>query len=368
MKFRCDSKQLTEAIQTAIRVMAVRTPMEILEGILLDADEYGLTVTASDGNMSTVCRIDAEIETDGMVLLPGRLISEIIRKLPYGTIEASLSNRFVLTIRCQGSRFNVAGRNGEEFPIPEDRGLGECISLPQPMLKEMIHLTSFAVPLEDQRVILTGGFLNMQNGDIDMVGLDGFRMAVKSARVSDLDSAAKAIIPKKALDEIEKLMGDDENEMTRLRFGPGRLMIESGSTRFFTSLIEGEYIDYHRVIPRDFKLFATVNTADFASCVERAALIARSSRNNLIKLEISENLVVLSATSETGDVREELLANTEGDELTISFNVKYLSEMARVITGERVILKFGTSVTPCVITPEDGNDFTCLILPVRTNA
>ena len=368
MKFRCDVRQLTEAIQTAIRVMAVRTPMEILEGILLDADEKGLTVTASDGNMSTVSSVPAQIETDGSVVLPGRLLSEVIRKLPSGEMEASLSNRFVLTIRCAGSRFNISGRSAEEFPLPEDNGFTSCVTLSQPMLKEMIHMTSFAVPAEDQRVVLTGGYLHIQNGDVNMVGLDGFRMALKKAKISDTEASSKAIIPCRALDEIEKLMSDDESKMASLRFSRNRLKVECGDNNFYTSLIEGEYIDYNRVLPKSNSLTATVDVSSFCACVERCALIARSSRNNLIKIDIQDNLMVFSAVSEAGDVREELPAQTEGGELTISFNVRYLSELARIVTGEEIKLQFGTAVSPCVITPADGDDFICLVLPVRTNA
>ena len=368
MKFRCQTKQLIEAVQTAIRVMAVRTPMEILEGVLLDADEKGLNVTASDGNMTTVCYVPAEIETDGSVVLPGRLFSEIIRKLPGDEMEASLNNRFVLNIKSDVARFNIAGKNAEEYPMPEDAGYTYSIELTEPMLKDMVHMTSFAVPMEDQRVVLTGGFMNLENGNIDMVGLDGFRMAVKHTRISDLTTRAKAIIPCRALDEIEKLMSDDEEKIARLSFSQNRLKLESGQTRFYTSLIEGEYIDYHRVIPKAFNLTATVETDKFCACIERAALIARSSRNNLIKIEVSDGMLVLSATSEAGDMREEISAQTDGGELTISFNVKYLSELARIIRGEEIVLKFGTAVSPCVITPVTDDDFTCLVLPVRTNA
>ena len=368
MKFRCDVKQLMDAVQTVIRVMPVRTPMEILQGILLDADENGLMVTASDGNMTTICSVPAEIETDGSVVLPGRLLSEIIRKLPADQMEASLNNRFVLNIRCGGSRFNISGRNAEEFPLPEQSGYTYDIELPQPMLKDMIHMIAFSVPQEDQRVVLTGGYLNLENGNMDMVGLDGFRMALRSAQISDTQTRAKAIIPCKALDEIEKLMGDNEEEKALMSFNQNRLRVQCGMTLFYTSLIEGEYIDYRRVIPKAFNLSATVDTAAFADCVERAALIARSSRNNLIKLEVGNGQIIFSATSEAGDVREELSAETEGGDLVISFNVRYLSELARIVTGEEIMLKFGSSISPCVITPVDSNDYTYLILPVRTNA
>ena len=368
MKFRCEAKALTEAVQTVIRVMAVRSPMEILQGILLDIDEQGLSVTASDGNMTSVSRVDAMIDTDGSAVLPGRLLSDILRRLPDGEVEASLSNRFVLTLRSRGSRFNIAGRSAEEFPIPEAGGFTSELTLPQPMLKDMVHQTSFAVPMEDQRVILTGAYLNLEKGNMDMVGLDGFRMAVKSAKISDVDLAAKAIIPCRALDEIEHLMSDDENSSALLHFSQNRLMIETGNNRFYTSLIEGQYIDYKRVIPVNFNVLATVDTEKFCACVERAALIARTGKNNLVKFEISENMIVMSANSEAGDAREELGAQTLGGDLTISFNVKYLSEIARVITGEEITLKFGTAVSPCLICPSHGDEFTFLVLPVRTTA
>ena len=368
MKFRCNSILLMEAIQTVIRVMPNRTPMEILQGILLDADEKGLHVAASDGNMTSISYVPAEIETDGSVVLPGRLLSEVIRKLPSDQLEASLNNRFVLNIRSGGSRFNISGRNAEEFPLPEETGYTSRIDMPQPMLREMVHMISFAVPEEDQRVVLTGGYMNLNNGNIDMVGLDGFRMALKHAQISDTQTQTKAIIPCKALGEIEKLMGDDEEQKALLSFSQNRLKIECSQTKFYTSLIEGEYIDYRRVIPKAFNLMATVETGAFADCIERAALIARSSRNNLIKLEIGNGEIVFSANSEAGDVREELPAQIQGEELIISFNVRYLSELARIITGEEIVLKFGSAVSPCVITPVSGDEFTYLILPVRTNA
>ena len=203
MRFSCDSKELTEAVLTVIRVMAVRTPREILQGIHLDADEEGLFVTASDGNMTSVCRINAVIETDGCAVLPGRLLSDILRNLPAGQMQ----------------------------------GFQQEINMPEPMLKELIHQTSFAVPLEDQRVVLTGGYLNLFQGSLDMVGLDGFRMAVRNVKISDVSTECKAIIPKKAMDEIERLMGDEEDKLASLSFSANRLMLKTEKVTFYTSLI-----------------------------------------------------------------------------------------------------------------------------------
>lgn len=368
MKFTVSSKELVSAVQTAIRVMAVRSPMELLEGVLIDADVTGLTVTASDGNMTSVTKVDAQVETDGRAVIPGRLLSEVLRRLPDGEVSASLSSSFVLTLRSAGSRTNIAGRSAEEYPMPETEGFDYDVKLPQPLMKEMINQVSFAVPLEDQRTVLTGGFLNMHDGVIDMVGLDGFRMAMRTERSSDVETKAKAIIPVKAMDEIARLMSDDDDKMVILSFGKNRIKVENGATTLYASLIEGEYIDYRRVIPKSFNVFATVDRGSFCSCVERAALMARESRNNLVRFDVSDGMLVMTSSSEAGDVREELEAVTEGGELTISFNVRYLTEIIKVISGNEIVIKMGTSVSPCVITPTEGDEFTYLVLPVRTNA
>ncbi|MBR5379905.1 MAG: DNA polymerase III subunit beta [Clostridia bacterium] len=368
MKFRCNSKELVSAISTAIRVMAVRSPMEILEGVLLKADETGLTVTASDGNMTSVTRIGAEIAQEGSAIIPGRLLGEVVRKLPDGEVDASLSDSCVLTIRCGYSRTNIAGRSADEYPLPEEGGFDDEIELPQPFIKEMIQQVAFAVPAEDQRVVLTGGFLNMADGKIDMVGLDGFRMAVRSARVSDVGKRAKAIIPSKALDEIAKLMSDDEEKKALIRLGKNRVLVENGQTKFYASLIEGEYIDYRRVIPSQFNVTVKVDRQSFCDSVDRAALIARMSRSNLIRFDISEGTLVISASSEAGDAREELECTTQGGGLTISFNVRYFTELIRVISGDSLTIRLGTPVSPCVISPDEGEEFIYLVLPVRTNA
>ena len=366
MKFSCSSSELVNAVSTASRVMAVRSPKEALEGVLLEAEQDTLKVTASDGNMISITCMSAVIEEPGSVIIPGKLLGDVVRRLPNGTVNASMKDK-TLTLRCGVSRISISGREAEDFPMPEEGGFEYEISLPQPMIKEIIQQISFAVPLEDQRVVLTGGFLNLSDGKLDMVGLDGFRMAVRSASVSDIQLRAKAIIPAKALGEMEKLMGDDENEMARLCFARNRVMVASGQTRLYAQLIEGEYIDYKRVIPKSFNTTVKIDRQLFTDSVDRAALIARMSKNNLIKFEISQGLMVISAVSDMGDAREELECETEGPELAISFNVKYLTEFARVSAGEELTMRFGNAISPCVITQGDG-EFIYLVLPVRTNA
>ena len=286
MKFRCSSNDLLSALQVAIRALSVRSPQPILEGVLIEALDDEVRLTASDGTFTIITTLPAAVEDEGDAVMPGRLFNEVVRKMPSGEVSANLSHSYVLSLRCLGSRTNISGQNADAYPRVEVSANDAHIELPQSLVKDMITRTSFAVPMEDQRQVLTGGFFNMQNGQIDMVGLDGFRMAMRTARVSDTEHTVKAIIPLKSLEEIAKLMADDEESRVEMRFGNNQLFVKLGSTRLITSLIDGEYIDYRRVIPRSFNTELTVGREEFARCVDRASLMAREGKNNRIKFTV----------------------------------------------------------------------------------
>lgn len=368
MKFRCNSQDLLSSLQITTRALSVHSPQTILEGILIETCDEGLQLTASDGTFTIVTRVNANVDVEGAAVMPGRLFSEVVRKLPIGEVSAQLSPAFVMTLKCGGSRTNIAGQNAESYPRVEAAEKTNDVVLPQNLIKDMIQRTSFAVPSEDPRPVLLGGCFNMKDGQIDMVGLDGFRLAMRTARVSDVDSVTKAIIPLRALEEIAKLMSDDEEAMVTLRFSQNQMTVDLDKTVLYTNLIDGEFIDYQRVIPKIFSAEVAVSRDDFARCVDRAALMAREGKNNLIKFSVEGDKMYITSNSEVGDVFEELDIVNSGNDIVIAFNVKYLMEIIRVINGDDIVLKFGTPVSPCVIAPANGDDFTYLVLPVRINA
>lgn len=368
MKFYCQSQDLIAALSIVTRALSVRTPQPILEGILLESSDEGLQLTASDGTFTIITKMKATVEVEGACVMPGRLFSEVIRKMPDGEVSAILSRSYVLTLKCRGSRTNIAGQSADAYPRVETAAEMTAVELPQNMIKDMIQRTSFAVPAEDPRPILLGGCFNMQSGQIDMVGLDGFRMAMRTSRVSDVEHSIKSIIPLKSLEEIAKLMSDDDDAMVNLNFSKNQLMVDLEKTTLYTGLIDGEYIDYRRVLPKSFTTELTVSREEFSRCVDRASLMAREGKNNLIKFTVEGDKMFITSNSEVGDVFEELNVANSGGDIVIAFNVKYLLEIVRVISGDEIVIKFGTAVSPCVIAPAGGDDFTYLILPVRINA
>lgn len=368
MKFQCSSIDLVNAIQVATRALSARTTQPILEHVLVECLHDGIRLTGSDGTFTIITHLNAIVEQEGACLMPGKLFSEVARKLPQGAVSASLSPAFTLTLRCMGSRTNIAGQSPDAYPPVTVGTDAKQVTLPQNLLKSMIQSVSFAVAADDTRIVLTGGYLDMLNGEVYLVALDGFRMALRLARVSDTESRVSAIVPAKSLDEIAKLLSDDDDKQVCLNISSNQLTVDLGETRVFSRLIEGEFIDYKKVMPKSFETVVRVDRETLSRCVDRASLMAREGKNNLIKFTIEGNKLFLTSNSEVGDVFEELDVENEGGDIVIAFNVRYMLEIMRVANAERLSLKFNSPVSPCVISPADGDEFIYLVLPVRIDA
>ena len=366
MQFSCSTQKLMEALQIATKALANRTSNQILEGILIEAMEDRLQLTCSDERMTIVTCIDADIEEQGRGVVPGKLFTEIVRRLQDGTVNIKMNERFVFVIRSAGSRTNIAGQDADLYPrLPRLENERE-ISLPQDMLRDMIQKTEFAIAQDDMREVLTGALLEIMNGDVTMVALDGYRLALCKAQCSDVLEKFNAIIPGRAIGEIGKLLSDKEDAFAQLSFGSGKLHIGLEDTDIYVILVEGEYVQYRQILPASFGTRVTVDLDPFRRCIDRAALIAREGSNNLIILRIEDGVMVIEAHSQIGDVREELEVQQQGAAIKIAFNVKYMSDVVRYINAERIELNMNNSVSPCIITPEGDHNYLHLILPVRT--
>lgn len=368
MQFTCSTSKLIEALQIATKALASRTVNQILEGVLIETDSQQLTLTCSDERITIVTRISAEVSEPGRGVVPGKLFSEIVRRLPEETVDVKMDNRFIFTIQSGSARMNISGQDADLFPhLPKMEDETE-ISLPQDMIKSMIQKTEFAIAQDDMREVLTGALMEISGGDVTMVALDGYRLALCRAKCSDVLEKFSAIIPGRALGEIGKLLSDDEEAFASLSFGGGKLHIRLENTEIYVILIEGEYVQYRQILPKSFATRVELDLDSFRRCIDRAALIAREGSNNLIMLKIESGMMTVEAHSQIGDVHEELEIEQEGTDVSIAFNVKYLTDVVRFVTSERIEMNFNNSVSPCIVMPTDDSDYVHLILPVRTGA
>ena len=368
MRINCTAPALIEGLQIAVKALPSRTTNPVLDGILIEAIADEVTLTCSDERMTIITRIDAQILEEGRGVVPGKLFNEVVRRLSDGDIDITMNDHFMFTVRGSGSRTNISGQDPDLYPrlpiLDEDHE----ISLPQDMLKDMIQKTEFAIAAEDMREVLTGAYLEIQNGDVTMVGLDGFRMAVRRARCSDMLEKCSAIIPGRAVSDIGKLLSDAPEAFASLSMGGGKLRIRLERTEIFVILIGGDYIQYRTIIPPQFNTRVTVDLAPFQKAVDRASLIAREGNNNLLVLKIAAGEMAIESRSEIGDVFEKLDVQQDGGDMNIAFNVKYLTDVVRSIDADQITFNLNSAISPCIITPVGDPDYLHLVLPVRTGA
>ena len=364
MKLSVNTTELFNALSIAAHALSARSTMPILEGILIETTESGISLTCSDGAMTISVSVPATVAEEGRIVMPGRLFGDVVRKLPGGELQMTVSVNMIATLKCCGSRTTMAGKPADLFPQLPQIDETHRVHLPQELLRDMIQETLFAVSADESRKILTGCLLEIGGGEVRMVGCDGFRLAVRVSAIEPNIPPLNAVIPGKLLQELSKIVsGEDE---ATLIFGSNQLLVEVKSVRIYASLLEGEYIQYRRIIPASAQ--TTVHVLDkeqMALCVERASLMARESKTNMIKMTISPSLLVITANSEMGDAYEEVQVETEGEQLEIAFNVKYVTDALKAIEDDSFLMRFNSAVSPCVLTPVEGGAYTYMILPLR---
>ena len=363
MRFTCTQPHIALAVSMVSRAMAVRSTLPMLEGIHIRAEGQEVYFKCMNMSMQIETRIDASVFEEGVVVLPGRLLSELLRRLPPEEMEVSVDEGNAATICCKSSRTTLQGLGADEFPqMPSEQGEDSMV-LAQKTLRDMIKKTVFATASDETKPVLTGALLEVEAGAMTMVALDGYRLALRMEQTDPASPEQKAVIPAKSLNDIAKVL-QDEGEVRFSTF-PGHARFEVGDTCVVTRLLEGEFIKYGQIIPKEHATKVHVKCADLTSSIERASLLAREGQNNLVKLSVSEEGIAITSRSEMGNAFERVDCDFEGKELEIAFNAAYLLDVLRVIEDESIVLDFNSSVSPCVAHPPEGEAYTYLILPVR---
>ncbi|MBQ8554659.1 MAG: DNA polymerase III subunit beta [Clostridia bacterium] len=368
MQFTVNVQDLLDGLNTVTRALAARPAKQILEGVLIEADAAGINLTCSDGSLTIETSLPAEVRETGRTVLPGKLFTELARKLPGGEVTIKVGDNHAASIRCMSSKSNLAGMNPVEYPEMASVDNGVTVHIPQKQLKEMISRVVFAIATDESRQILTGCLLEVSKDEARMVALDGFRLAIQKVfqpfeLPNDVETL-KAVIPGRVLNELSKILAD-EDEFCTLLIDKSRMQASFGSTKLSTVLLAGEYIDYRKIVPLSFKTIAKADRTGVQNAIDRASLMAREGKNNLIRMSFSGDTLSITSNAELGDVLEELNAELSGDPIEIAFNAKYITDVIRNITDDDLCMRFNSNVSPCVVCPQEGDQYLYLILPVR---
>lgn len=327
MRFTCDTNELNTALSIVSRALAVRSTKPILEGILFESCDEGLRLTCTDLALGIETLLPATFSEEGRAVLPGKLLCEIIRKLPGGPCDITVGERMQATIRCASIRTTINGFDPVEYPeLPQVEGAS--FELPQNTLKDMFGRTLFAIAQDESRPILTGCLMEISQTEMRVVALDGYRLALRKENVVGPAEPISAVVGGRVLGDIAKILADTEENVS-LCFTRSHVRMNIGQTRVVARLLEGEFIRYRQILPEEWQTRVTVDRAELGSAIDRASLIAREGKTNLVCFKIDGETLEVTSNSETGDMEEKMQVSTEGKDLTIAFNVRYITDVLK---------------------------------------
>lgn len=368
MKFSCYKDKIIKALNSVVKGVASKTTMPILEGILIQTNDNEIKLTTYDLEIGIEYIIECEVKEQGSTVVNAIMFSEIIRKLPDTEIEITLNNNNLLEIECEGSHYKLATMNPEEFPELPKIEIENSIELEQNNLKNMIRKTIFAVSTEESRPIFTGCLFETENNKLNLVAVDGFRLALRSIYLSQKTNNFNAVIPGKTLNEVNKILSDSFDPV-KIGIAKNQALFELDNCKIVTRIIDGEFLNYKNVIPSNWETRIKVNKNNIQDCFERISLISSSSiekeKKYPVKVNVDIGKVTISCTNQTGDAKEELYVSTEGKNLEAGFNPKYFLDSLKSIDDEEVYIEFGSSISPCLVKSVENNDYVYMILPIR---
>lgn len=368
MKFTTDVNTLRDALSIVTMAIPSRPSTQVLEGVLIKAQNDSVIFTASDSIITVSNKINGDILNAGDGVIRGKMFSDIAKKMPDGEISISSDSNARFVVRGGQAKYNIAGIDAGQYPQRDNEKAVKSIEIPQSMLYDMIDKTEQCIANDASRPILAGGCLEYVQGRVSMTALDGFRLSTMQCLCSPSEQEIQAIIPHKALSMLKRFLNATSDEPIILSFTGTAMSVDIGTIEMHTVLINGPYIKWQTLIPKGFNTYISVNSDAFRDAIERAALIARGGENRLVKLSISENSLAITSRTSEDEVVERLEVEQSGPDIEISFNITYLSDMSRVLKSEKMQLNFTTSTSPCVVKPSDDESCIWLILPVRTTA
>lgn len=370
MRFSCEQSSLSKALGIVSKAVSVRTTIPVLKSILLEAREDGqLKMSASDLDLSIEKTIDVRVDEPGSIAVNAKLFMDIIRKMPAGNVDISINESGNVLIKSLNSEFNILGTPASDFPnIGELDGPQDTLSFDKDIFTEMIRKTGFCASVDETKGIIVGILMELEENVFNMVALDGFRMAIAREKMRNAQDK-KIVINARILNEIYKIiMETGTEEDIKLILGEKKAVMLLERTKIVMRLLEGAFIKYRDILPKENKIFIKANRKDLMDAVERASLLSKSGRNNLIVCSINNNLMEITSNSEEGNVKEDLIIESEGGSLDIGFNSKYILDALKVIDDEEIKMEFNTGITPCLVRPVEGDRYEYLILPVRIPA
>ncbi len=368
MKFKCSKEDLIKGLNSVSKTVASKTTLPIQEGILIETVGSNIRLITNDLEIGTEYILNAEIEEAGATVVDMKTFNEIIRKIE--SLEITFEEKDgIFAIKSTSGVFKLQTMNAEEYKRLPVFNIEKQIEISQKVFKDMVKKTVFSASVDMNRPVYTGVLITVTGNVINLVAIDGFRMAIKKELLESYSNDFKAIIPAKVLTEVIKSLEDEEDKKIRIGVNKNQALFEMDECTVVSRIIDGEFLNYNNVLPAEADTKVTINRRQFLEAIERVAIFSRDvsekDKKVPVKVSIQMDSIEVSCVSVTGDAKEIVNSVVEGKNLDIGFNPRYLIEALRVIEDEEIQMEFSTNVSPLIIKPIAGNTYIYMVLPVK---
>ena len=363
MKFECEKSMLASAIEGVSRAITNRAAIPVLEGICMKAEGFNLTLTGYDMEMGITTTIECNVLVPGETVLDAKLLGSMVSRMPAGNVRIELNDEGQAKISSGVAEFEIPALNASDYPSLPVTGADNTMTMKCGVIREMIEKTIYAVSQDDKKPAHTGELFVIEPGSLTVVALDGYRLAIIQRDV-ECTRDIRIIIPSKTLQELLKIMGGADEDV-KIDANRRYVVFTTNGYTIMSRLIEGEFLNYHNVIPAGSRTRVTLDTKEFIETIERASLIITERLKNPLRITFTEGKVVVRCQTNLGRVVDEFNAQCEGDEVEIGFNNRYLLDALRNARTEQVRMEISGPLSPVKVLPVDGSDFLYLVLPVR---
>ena len=363
MKLTCLKQELSAAANHISRVVSVKSPLPVLSGILMTAKGNKLSLFGYDLELGMTTEIPASIDKEGTAVVEAKLFCDIVRRLPDDNVTITVDERNLCKIISGRSEFSLLSINPDEYPELPTVDNGKSITIPTTMLQSMVNQTSFAVAdVGSSKPILTGINFKISGGEFKMVGMDGYRIAIRTEKIGS-DEEMQFTVPAKALGEVLKLISDG-NDIT-INASNRHIIFDVDGYKVISRLLDGEYFDYTRAVPTVFNTTVTGNTAQLTSTIERISQVIIERLKTPIICNFDNGVFCASCMTEIGNAKDEINVEMSGESVNMGFNSKYLIDALRAADTDIVKINIGSSLSPITIVPPEGDEFIFVVLPVK---
>jgi DNA polymerase III subunit beta len=364
MKFSCGKKAFSDAVNVIQRTVSTKSTLPALEGILIKAASDSLTLTSNDLEIGMTTNIPAKVSEPGDIVLNAKLFSEILRKLPAESVELTADEKLLTTVTSGVAEFTILGIPASEFP--ETPALSECenFAIAQNILAGMIRQTLFCISSDDSKPVHTGSLFELSDGEIRIVSVDGFRLAIRTEKIQN-SMSLKFVVPGKTLSEVLKMLSPDNDEQIHMSIGKRHILFEINGFTIISRLLEGDFLDYHSVIVNKSSTEIKINVRGFTGSIERASLLISERLKSPVRCVFEKGLIKVTCSTASGKVYDEIPSTLTGETLEMGFNNRYLLDALRACECDEIRVLLNGPLSPMRIYPVNGEEFIFLVLPVR---